>query len=83
MLGFIGLPISIALFYLVLRSKRESPFPKTGLLRLIIAAVISVILSTVLSMPISAFITIARTGVFSDFSGWVETIKKIQTLSRK
>ena len=48
MLGFIGLPISIALYWLVLRPKRQSPFPKTGLIRLAIAAVISVALSTLL-----------------------------------
>ena len=35
MAGFIGLPISIALYYLVLRSKREDPFPKRGWVRLV------------------------------------------------
>ncbi|MBQ9268541.1 MAG: PrsW family intramembrane metalloprotease [Oscillospiraceae bacterium] len=40
-----------------------------------IAAVVSVALSTVLSMPISAIIAIVRTGAFSDFSGWVKTIQ--------
>lgn len=75
MLGFIGLPISIALYWLVLRPKRQSPFPKTGLIRLAIATVISVALSTLLTLPISGVITLARTGVFSDFSGFLETLK--------
>jgi len=57
------------------RQKRDSPFPKAGLIRLVIAAVISVIVSTVLSLPVSAITTIARAGAFSDFFGWIETIR--------
>ncbi len=66
-------------FYCVVLScasrQRESPFPKRGWIRLVVAAVVSVVLSTVLSMPISAVIAIARSGAFSDFSGWIKTIQ--------
>ncbi len=75
-MGFIGLPISLFLYWLMLRSKKESPFPKWGLFRLMIGAVFCIAISTVLSMPISLIITLFRTGAFVDFSGWLQAIRE-------
>ena len=75
MMGFVGLPVSIFLFWLMLRSKKEAPFPKGGLLSLIIAAVISVIVSSVLSLPISILVSLIRSGVLADIPGFIEMIQ--------
>lgn len=75
LMGFIGLPISVALYWLMLRPKKETPFPKGGLLCLVIAAVICVILSSILSMPISIIVEIFRTGAFMDLPGLIKTLQ--------
>ncbi len=73
MMGLIGLPISLFLYWLMLRSKKESPFPKYGLLRLLIAGTVSVVLSSIISMPVSLVLELARSGAFSDFSGFIQS----------
>ena len=75
LMGLIGLPISIALYWLMLRPKKEAPFPKRGILRLVIAAIVSVVAASILSMPISTAVTLFRTGVFSDLPGLIETVQ--------
>ncbi|MCR5095551.1 MAG: PrsW family intramembrane metalloprotease [Erysipelotrichaceae bacterium] len=61
-MGFIGLPVSIFLYWLMPRPKKEAPFPKGGLLRLVIAGAVSVLLSTLISVPVSMLIALLRTG---------------------
>ena len=73
MMGLIGLPISLFLYWLMLRSKKESPFPKYGLLRVLIAGAVSVVLSSIISMPVSLVLELARSGAFSDFSGFIQS----------
>ncbi|MBR4461884.1 MAG: PrsW family intramembrane metalloprotease [Erysipelotrichaceae bacterium] len=75
LMGFVGLPISITLYWLMLRSKKEDPFPKGGLLRLLIAAVISVALSSILSLPMSMIVAIFRSGALKDLPGFIELIQ--------
>ena len=75
MMGLVGLPISIALYWLVLRPKKDDPFPKRGLLRLVIAAVVSIILSSLLSMPVSILVSLIRSGALKDIPGLIEMIK--------
>ena len=50
----------------MLRPKKEAPFPKGGLFFLLIAGLVSVILSSLISMPISAAIEFIRLGATSD-----------------
>lgn len=65
-MGFICLPFSLFLFWLMLRPKKEAPFPKRGLLRLLIAGAVSVVLSIVLNLPVEAILSFFRFGFFSD-----------------
>ena len=74
-MGLIGVPVAAFLYWLILRPKKEVPFPKWGIIRLIIAAIISVIVSSLVSMPISAVISFARAGLLSDFSKVIEAAK--------
>lgn len=74
LMGFVGLPISLALYWVMLRCKKESPFPRGGLISLLIAALVSVIVSSILSMPISIAAAIIRSGALSDVSGLIELI---------
>ncbi|MBQ6560182.1 MAG: PrsW family intramembrane metalloprotease [Erysipelotrichaceae bacterium] len=76
LMGFVGLPISIALYWLMLRPKKNDPFPKGGLFRLIIAAAISVVLSSVLSLPISFLVSLIRSGALADIPGLIEMIEQ-------
>ena len=75
LMGFVGLPISIALYWVVMRPKKDDPFPKGGLVRLVIAAVVSLILSSFLSMPISILVSLVRSGALKDIPGLVELIQ--------
>lgn len=43
MMGLVSLPISALLYWLVLRPKREAPFPKGGIIRLVIAGAVSLV----------------------------------------
>lgn len=71
-MGFIGLPVSVFLFWLMMRPKKDDPFPKGGFRRLVIAAAVSVVISVVLTFPISAILLLFRIGVFSDLDGWIQ-----------
>ena len=75
LMGLVGLPISAALYWLMLRPKKVSPFPKRGLLRLLIAAAISVIVSSLLSLPVSILVALIRSGALADIPGLIETMK--------
>ena len=75
LIGLVGLPISIALYWIVLRPKKDNPFPKGGLFRLLIAALISVVLSSILSLPISILVSLIRSGALADIPGLIEMIK--------
>jgi len=73
--GLVGLPVSLFLYWLVLRPKKDAPFPKGGLLFLLIAGAASVAISTVLTLPISAVMALLRTGAITDPVGWLQTIQ--------
>ena len=75
MMGLFGLPISIVLYWLILRPKKKDPFPKRGILRLIIAAVVSVIVSSLLSVPISILVSLIRSGALADIPGLIKMIQ--------
>ena len=75
LMGLVGLPISIALYWLMLRPKKDDPFPKGGILRLVIAAVVSLILSSILSLPISILVSLIRSGALADIPGLIEMIQ--------
>ncbi len=75
MAGLVGIPVSASLYWLMLRYRREAPFPKGGLLRLIMAAVFSVLIAGIVSVPVTGIIMLGRLGVFSDLSGWLQTMK--------
>ena len=55
-MGLVGLPYSLFQYWLMLRPKKDDPFPKGGLIRLLIAGAVAVVLSVLLSIPIN-FIT--------------------------
>lgn len=57
---------------MILRTKREAPFPKGGLLRLAIAGTVSVVLATLLTIPISALMVLVRSGAITDIDGFVQ-----------
>lgn len=73
--GLVGLPVSLFLYWLVLRPKKDAPFPKGGLLRLLIAGAVSVAASTLLTLPISAVMALVRTGAITDPAGFFQTIQ--------
>ena len=75
MMGLVGLPISIALYWLVLRPKKNDPFPKGGLVKLAIAALISVALASLLSMPVSVLVSLVRSGALADLPGLLDKIR--------
>ena len=75
-MGFVGLPISIALYWVMLRPKKDAPFPRRGLLRLVIAAAVSVVLASVLSMPISVLVMLIRSGAIKDIPGLIEILQE-------
>ncbi len=62
-MGFISLPVSLFLYWLMLRPKREGPFPKGGLIRLLLAGAVSVGLSVILNLPLSGLVSVFRLGV--------------------
>ena len=74
-MGIISLPVSVFLYWLMLHYKKEDPFPKGGLLRLLIAGVVCVGLSIVLTIPIDGIISFIRLGILSDLSGWLQAVK--------
>ncbi len=58
----ISLPVSLLLFWLVLKPKKPDPFPKGGLWRLLIAGAISTVFATILSHMFSLVIVAIRIG---------------------
>ena len=74
-MGFICLPVSLFLYWLMLRPKREGPFPKGGLIRLLLAGAVSVGLSIVLNLPFSAIVSVFRLGVLSDPGKWLSALQ--------
>ena len=75
-MGFVTLPISGFLYWLMLRSKKESPFPKWGLLRLLIAGAVCVILAVPLNMVLSGIISFSRLGVLTDPAPWISAFRE-------
>lgn len=69
-MGFIGLPVTLFLLWLMLRTRKNDPLPKGGLIRLMIAAAVSVVVSIILTLPVSGIILFLRMGIFSDLEGW-------------
>ncbi len=74
-MGFISLPVSLFLYWLMLRPKREDPFPKGGLIRLLLAGAVSVALSVLLNLPFSGIVSVFRLGVLSDPGKWLSAIR--------
>ena len=74
-MGFICLPVSLFLFWLMLRPKREDPFPKGGLIRLLLAGAVSVGVSIVLNLPLSGLVSVFRLGVLSDPGKWLSALR--------
>ncbi len=72
----ISLSVSIFLYWLILHYKKDDPFPKGGLIRLFIAGTLSVILATILTFPISSIFLMARLGVFSNLSEWLQAVNE-------
>ena len=58
----ISLPVSLLLLWLVLKPKKDDPFPKGGIRRLLIAGAISTILSAVLAQVIGFSLAAIRIG---------------------
>lgn len=75
-MGFISLPVSAFLYWLMLRSKKEIPFPKSGFFLLLIAGAISVGVSVVLNLPLSGIVSFFRLGILSDLDRWTLAIKE-------
>ena len=61
-MGFISLPVSAFLYWLMLRRRREAPFPGGRQLFLLVVADVNVIVFAVLSMQVQIFRTL-----FSDY----------------
>ena len=74
-MGLIGVPVSFALYWVMLRGKKDDPFPKWGLLRLVIAGVISMVAASLLSMPISGVLAFIQAGTVTDLGGLIQIIK--------
>ena len=74
-MGFISLPVSLFLYWLMLRPKREDPFPKGGLIRLLLAGAVSVALSVLLNLPFSGIVSVFRLGVLSDPGRWLSALR--------
>ena len=75
-MGFISLPVSAFLYWLMLRSKKENPFPKSGFFLLLIAGAISVGVSVVLNLPLSGIVSFFHLGILSDLDRWTLAIKE-------
>ena len=75
-MGFISLPVSAFLYWLMLRSKKEIPFPKSGFFLLLIAGAISVGVSVVLNLPLAGIVSFFRLGILSDLDRWTLAIKE-------
>lgn len=73
-MGFIGLPVTIFLLWLMLRPRRNNPLPRGGLIRLVIAAAVSVVVSIILTLPTSGITLFLRMGIFSDLDGWIQNL---------
>ena len=73
-MGFVGLPVSIFLYWLMLHHKKNEPFPKHGILRLLIAGAVSVVLSVILAIPIDGAMSFLHLGILSDLSGWTHAV---------
>ncbi|MBQ6488074.1 MAG: PrsW family intramembrane metalloprotease [Solobacterium sp.] len=71
----ISLAVSFFLYWLILHDKKNDPFPKRGLLRLLIAGAVSVLLASILMVPISGMILMIRYGVFKDISIWMQAVE--------
>ena len=74
-MGLISIPFSAFLYWLMLRSGKEVPFPKRGLLLLLLAGAGSVILSIILTVPLSAIVSFFRLGVFTNPGEWLSAIR--------
>ena len=74
-MGLICLPVSLFLYWLMLRPKREEPFPKGGLIRLLLAGAVSVGLSVILNLPFSGIVSVFRLGVLSDPGKWLSALQ--------
>ena len=53
-MGLISLPVTLFLYWLMLHYKKEAPFPKWGLLCLVIAGAVSALLASLLYAPVSS-----------------------------
>lgn len=53
-MGFISLPVILFLYWLMLRYKKETPFPKSGVLLLVLAGAASALLAALLYNPVSS-----------------------------
>ncbi|MCR5447865.1 MAG: PrsW family intramembrane metalloprotease [Solobacterium sp.] len=71
-----SLAVSFFLYWLILQNKKNDPFPKGGVLRLVIAGTVSVLLATILTFPIGGIIMMIRFGVFRDISIWMQAAKE-------
>ncbi len=72
----ISLAFSIFLYWLILHNKKNEPFPKGGLVRLLFAGIVSVLLASILTFPISGIFLMARLGVFSNLSVWLQAVNE-------
>ena len=72
----ISLAVSFFLYWLILHNKKNDPFPKGGVLRLVIAGGVSVLLASILMFPISGIILLIRLGVFSNISIWMQAVEE-------
>ena len=71
----ISLPVSLLLFWLVLKPKKADPFPKGGLWRLLIAGALSTVVAAILSQTFSLIIAAIRIGP----ANVAETINRMRT----
>ena len=71
----ISLPVSLLLFWLVLKLKKADPFPKGGLWRLLIAGALSTVVAAILSQTFSLIIAAIRIGP----ANVAETINRMRT----
>ncbi len=74
-MGFVCLPVSAFLYWLMLHYKTFDPFPKNGVTRLVIAGTVSAVLSALLSVPVNVLLLFLRLGPLQDPSVWHEAIR--------